>query len=234
MASFRPKLWATVFTVPALILLIGLGTWQVQRLNWKTELLETRDAALALPPITLSKDTSPEAIGYRRGQATGTFLHDHELYLGPRVYNALSGLHVLTPMRLADGGVLLVNRGWVPTDGRDPRRRPDGQLAGEQTVRGIVLAPSAPGWFTPENDPAGNYWFWLDLDAMAAQVGEPLLPFVLATDETAVPGGLPIGGQGHVEVRNEHLQYAITWYGLAVVLIVIYVLFHRTPRKGTE
>lgn len=230
MFGFRPRLWPTVITLPALGVLIALGTWQVHRLAWKTALLAQRDAALAAPPVPLTATTPPTALRFRRGVATGVFDHAHELYLGPRVHDGQAGVHVLTPLHLADGAVLLVNRGWVPDGLRDPARRAAGQLAGEQTVRGVVITPHGPGWFTPDNDPARNMWFWVDLQAMGKQVGADLLPYVLASDDTQVPGGVPIGGQGRIEIRNEHLQYAITWYALAVALLVIYVLYHRRPR----
>ena len=229
MAGFRPRLWPTVLTVPALLVLLGLGTWQMQRLEWKTALIEARDAALAQPPVALTAATSPEALRFRRGEATGTFMHSRELYLGPRTHAGQPGYHVLTPLRLADGAVLLVNRGWVPADAKDPAKRPEGQAAGEVAVQGVVMALSGPNPFTPDNDPAANRWFWIDLPAMVRAVGEPLLPMVLAADGTA-PGGLPVGGQGRPELRNQHLGYALTWYGLAVALGVIYVLFHR--RRG--
>lgn len=229
MAGFRPRLWPTVITVPALLVLLGLGTWQLQRLEWKTALIEARDAALAQPPVELTAATPPETLRFRRAEATGTFLHEHELHLGPRVHGGRAGLHVLTPLRLADGGLLLVNRGWVPESARNPATRPEGQVGGETTVRGVIMALFGPNPFTPENDPAGNSWYWIDLPAMARAVGEPLLPMVLAADETA-RGGLPIGGQGRPELRNQHLEYAITWYALAAALAAIYVLFHRRPR----
>ncbi len=230
MFGFRPRLWPTVVTVPGLILLVTLGTWQVQRLAWKTDLLSARESALAEPPVPLTAETSPEALRFRRGEVVGTFDHAHELYLGPRVYDKHPGFHVLTPLRLADGAVLLVNRGWVPEDLRDPAKRPDGQLTGEQAVRGVVLTPSEPNAFTPDNEPANNLWFYVDLAAMGEAVGAELLPYILASDDTEVPGGVPIGGQGRLHIKNDHLQYAITWYSLAVVLLVIYVLYHRRPR----
>ncbi|MEQ9638490.1 MAG: SURF1 family protein [Alphaproteobacteria bacterium] len=232
MVGFRPRLWPTVATVPALAILVALGTWQMQRLAWKTDLLAARDAALAAPPVPLDAGTSPDDLRFRRGEVTGTFDHAHELYLGPRVYDHHPGVHVLTPLRLADGAVLLVNRGWVPQDLRDAARRPAGQVEGVQTVRGVVLTPGPRGTYTPDNEPANNQWFYVDLDAMGRAIGAELLPFVLASDDTDVPGGVPIGGQGRLHIKNDHLQYALTWYSLAVVLLVIYVLFHRRSRSN--
>jgi surfeit locus 1 family protein len=231
MRGFRPRLWPTLVTLPALAVLIGLGTWQVQRLQWKTELIAQREAALAAPPVALPDDPAGfAALAFRRVEAAGRFLHERELHLQPRVLHGQVGAHVLTPLQLDDGRILLVNRGWVPEAARDPARRPEGQVAGPQTVTGVLRAGFAPGWFTPENQPAANQWFWIDIPAMARIVGEPLLPAVLDADARPVPGGLPVGGQTPTEIRNDHLQYAVTWYALAVALLVIYVLFHRQPR----
>jgi surfeit locus 1 family protein len=232
MAAFRPRLVPTLIALPLLLTLLGLGTWQVQRLQWKQALIDERDAALAQPPLTLTSSTSPGALRFRRAEATGTFLHERELHLGPRVHDGKAGLHALTPLRLADGGLLLVNRGWVPEAARDPGTRPDGQVGGEVTVTGVVMAYGPPNAFTPDNDATANTWYTIDLDAMSRAVGAPLLPVVLAADATPVPGGLPVGGQGRPELRNQHLQYAITWYALAVALVVIYVLFHRRRYGG--
>ena len=232
MAGFRPRLWPTLIAAPVLLVLLGLGTWQVQRLQWKEALIAERDAAMAAPPVVLTADNAAELPRFRHATATGTFLHDRELHYGPRVFNGAVGLYVLTPLRLADGGLLLVNRGWVPEAARDPARRLQGQVEGEVSVTGVVMAYDPPNAFTPSNDPAANRWYAINLPAMSEAVGAPLLPAILAADAAPVAGGLPVGGRGRPELRNQHLQYAVTWYALAVVLVVIYVLFHRRPRGG--
>jgi surfeit locus 1 family protein len=105
------------------------------------------------------------------------------------------------------------------------------------TVDGIVRLPAGPGWFTPDNDPAGNMWFWADLPAMADHAGlagevaplylEAGLPGAAAEATGTAEPVYPIGGQTRVRLRNDHLQYAITWYGLAVTLVIIYIAYHR-------
>ena len=133
-------------------------------------------------------------------------------------------------MRLEDGAVVLVERGWVPGEKREAASRVAGNPPGEVALEGLLrLAPSQkPGWFIPENDPVRGEWFWIDLPAMARAADVPeALPFYVEAGAEPNPGGLPVGGQASTELPNDHLQYAITWFSLAVALIVIYVLFHR-------
>jgi surfeit locus 1 family protein len=236
---FRPTLWPTLFTIPALIVLLGLGTWQVDRLHWKEGLIAERTARTTAAPIALpaaGAQLSPAAItdlDFRHGAATGTFRHEREMYIAARTMEGSVGYQIVTPLQQADGSVVLVNRGWVPETRKDPAKRAEGQLAGTVTVDGAIRAPGVQHWLQPDNQAALNIWFWSDLPAMAAHAGvapEKLVPVFLEAGVAPNPGGLPIGGQTKVNLPNDHLQYAITWYALAFGLAVIYVLYHRQPR----
>ncbi len=235
--DFRPQLWPTLFTVPALAVLIGIGTWQVQRLHWKQDLIALRSARLQAPPVALSeldlagaKDLA--ALEFRRVQVTGRFLHEEEMYLAARNLRSSVGYHVITPLERSDGSVVLVNRGWVPLDRKAPGTRAAGQRSGSVTVSGLLRAGGRKGVFTPDNRPGENFWFYVDVPAMAVHAGlERVHPFVIEAGPAANPGGFPIGGQSRVKLRNDHLQYAITWYSLAAALLVIYVLYHRRERE---
>lgn len=231
--GFRPSFWPTLLTLSMLVVLVGLGTWQLQRLEWKTQLIAERDAGLAAPPLPLPVDDAAlAALEFRKVTASGRFLHEHELYVGSRTNKGAAGYHVLTPLRVADGTVLLVNRGWVPLDRRDPASRQAGQMTGPVTVTGILRVNAHAGWLTPENQPADNLWFRYDLPAMSAATDLSLRPAILEADAAEIPGGLPVGGQFRAEIPNRHLEYALTWYALAVVLIVIYFVYHR--HRGGE
>ena len=236
---FRPTFWPTAFTIPALIVLLGLGTWQVQRLHWKEGLIADRTARTTAPPLALPAagvPLSPAALtdlDFRHGTATGVFLHEREMYLAARTMGGSVGYQIVTPLQEADGSIVLVNRGWVPETRKDPAKRANGQVAGSVTVDGAIRTPGAQNWLQPDNQPAQNIWFWSDLPAMAAHAGvapDKLVPVFLEAGASPNPGGLPIGGQTKVKLPNDHLQYAITWYALAVGLAVIYVLYHRRPR----
>lgn len=227
--AFRPTLWLTVFVVLGVIVLLGLGTWQVQRLFWKQALIDTVTAQMAEPVVALPArigDTVPWQ--YRRVSVRGTFLHDREIHLIAHDSHGRLGYDIVTPLvRENGGGTVLVNRGWVPTDNKDAATRRKGQVSGAVTVNGLVRLPWPQGWFVPDNDPNANVWFWGDAAGMAAAAGVEAPALFVDADDTANPGGLPIGGQTRVTFRNDHLQYALTWFALAICLAGVYVAFSR-------
>jgi surfeit locus 1 family protein len=230
----KSLLGPTLFTLFGMILLPGLGTWQLQRLQWKEGLIAAREAGLAAAPVPLPATlAAARALEYRRVRASGRFLHDRTLYLYATAANGTPGYHVLTPLALAGGAVLMVDRGFVPQDRKDPATRAAANSSGEASVTGILRLPLAPGWFVPDNRPGRNEWFFIDLPAMAAaaRVGT-LLPFYIEADASPNPGGLPLGGQTPIDLPNNHLQYAITWYALAVALPVFYIALVRRRRRG--
>ena len=226
---FRPTLWPTLFTIPALAALIALGTWQVHRLAWKQDLIDklhSRSVGAAVAPPGEGADLG--AFEFQRVRITGTFRHDRELYLIGRALDGAPGLHILTPLDPGDGSTaVLVDRGWVPFEGRDPAVRPQGQVTGTVTVNGIVRLQKGKGWFVPDNDPVKNAWYFVDVPAMAKAAGVALRPgYYIVADDAGLPGGFPKGGQWRLDLRNDHLQYAITWYCLAIALLVIYIVYH--------
>jgi surfeit locus 1 family protein len=228
---FRPLLWPTVFTVPVLLLLLGLGSWQIERLFWKRELIAQRQAALAAAPIVAPRSLQ-DARGteFRHVSDEGVYLHDKEIFLGATSAAGRSGYQVLTPLQEAGGRIVFINRGFIPADLKDPAKRAAGQVTGPVRVEGLLRLPPAkkPVWFLPDNRPDLNYWFWVDLPAMAAADKlDHVAPFYIDADASPNPGGWPKGGVTRLELPNNHLQYAFTWFSLAVALIVVYVLYHR-------
>ncbi|HET6621185.1 MAG TPA: SURF1 family protein [Dongiaceae bacterium] len=230
---FRPTLWPTLFSVPAVIAMIALCVWQVHRLHWKEGLIADRESRVAAEPTALpppdgkAGGADPAQMEYRRVRLEGTFLHDKELYLGARSMNGNVGYHVLTPFVLAGGGSVLVDRGWVPVARKLPERRAEGQVTGTQTLDGVVRLAHGKAWMQPDNEPQNNMWFFFDLPAMAASSGVDFrTDLYVEAGPAQNPGNYPVGGQTRVELPNDHLQYAITWGLLAAALAVIYVLYH--------
>jgi surfeit locus 1 family protein len=230
---FRPHFWPTAVTLVALAILLGLGTWQVQRLHWKEGLIADMTSRMAAPPIPLPRDLSDPALEYRPVRLTGRFLNGKELYVAARTHNGQPGLHVVTPMRLDDGRTVLVDRGWVPPERQFSVTRSKGEIDGTVTVDGVIRRGGWHGMemFRPANDPAHNQWLWFDLPEMAAYDGlvNVVSRVYVAAGPAKVPGGYPIGEPTRVNLVNHHLQYAITWYALAVALLVIYVLHQSRP-----
>jgi surfeit locus 1 family protein len=230
MTRFRPLLWPTVFTIPVMLLLLALGSWQIERLFWKRELIAERHAAVSAAPVAVPRDLE-EARGmeFRHVTDEGVFLHDKEIFLGATSEAGRNGYQVLTPLREAGGHIVFVNRGFIPAEVKDRAKRAEGEIAGTVRVQGLLrLQTGKPAWFLPDNRPDLNYWIWIDLPAMAAADNlQDVAPFYIDADATPNPGGWPKGGITRLELRNDHLQYAITWFSLAVALIVIYVLYYR-------
>jgi surfeit locus 1 family protein len=231
MTGFRPLFWPTLFTAPAVLLLLALGFWQVERLFWKQDLIAQRQAAVAASPVA-APHSLEEARGMEFHHITdeGVFLHDKEIFLGATSEAGRQGYQVLTPLLEAGGRTVFINRGFIPAELKDSNKRDVGQIAGTVRIQGLLRLPPAekPAWFLPDNRPDLNYWFWVDLPAMsAADKLDRVAPFYIDADATPNPGGWPKGGVTRLALPNDHLQYAITWFSLAVALIVIYVLFHR-------
>jgi surfeit locus 1 family protein len=237
MTGFRPRLAPTLFTVPALLILLGLGTWQVQRLHWKEGLIAQRDRMVAAPP-TAPPQTLAEAQAdqFRHVRDDGVLLNDKEIYLAATSDPGEPGYQVLTPLQEAGGRIVFVNRGFVALELKDKAKRAAGELSGTVHIAGLLRVPPAkkPTFFLPDNRPDLNLWFWVDLPAMAKAAGVPdAAPFYIDADAAPNPGGWPKGAVTRLALPNDHLQYAITWYALAVALIVIYIVYHRrNPPKG--
>ena len=228
MRRFRPAFWPTLMSVPAFLVLLALGTWQLDRLAWKEGVIRAFSERVDAEPLTVAPDgRAISEIEFRRVRLAGRYLNDHEMFLAGRTFNGRGGWDVLTPFQTADGAVVVVDRGWVPLDKKQRSTRPQSLIEGPTTVEGVIRRADVRNYFTPANEPDKNLWFSADVEAMARKAGIPQVrPYLVEGLRQPIPGGFPVGGEIRVALRNDHLQYAITWYALAVALVVIYVLFH--------
>lgn len=225
----------TALMLAGLAVLIGLGVWQLQRLQWKEGLIARIESRTKADPVTLKQAIAMARKGrdpsYYRVRVEGRFHHAKERYLYT-VSDGRVGWDVITPLETADGDMVLVDRGFVPDRLRDPASRASGQVENVVAVTGIARSPETQGLFTPDNDQAANRWFWRDLLGMARSAfpaGDiQVAPFLLEAEKSGVPGGWPEGGQTRLEIPNNHLQYAITWFLLAACLLVIYGVYLRS------
>ena len=227
-----------------LAILLSLGWWQVQQLQWKTELireLEIRGAAPAIPLPTDPRIPADDLV-FRKVTVDGHYMHEAEMHLLNQVRDGMPGINLITPLVRADGGgTLLVNRGWAPMDWPGtPVAGHDGGLV-KVAVTGVVRIPEPPGWLTPGNEPEKNAWYYIDLAGMAA--ASAVLPFtefyVFATAEknltdAPAPWLAPDPNEWRIYLPNNHLAYAITWFALAGALLVIYVHYHTTRRSTDD
>lgn len=229
-----------ILVLIALAILISLGTWQVERLHWKEGLLADIAERQVAAPVPLTDIETMAAAGgdieYRKVTATGRYINNKERHFFA-TWRGQTGYYIYTPLELADGRALFVNRGFVPFENKEPEMRMQGQLTDQQTVTGLARQklPGKPSWVVPDNDVAKNIFYWKDLDVMASSVGldkARVIPFFVDADSTPNPAGLPIGGVTQVDLPNDHLQYAFTWYGLAAVLVVVVAI--SWFRKGAK
>lgn len=231
---FRPEFWPTVFLIPALALTIGLGIWQLERRAWKNDLIDRIEHGMAADPTPLpAAIDTPADLDYHHVTVTGRFDIAHSFTLLVRPSGGINGIQVVTPLIRADGGLpVLVNRGWVPlgTDSKPVAYAapPDGPV----TVEGVARRPLPQGWMQPDNSPGTNEWFWIDPAAMAATAGlAQVSPLVLEAAAGPDRTRYPLGGQTRVDLPNNHLEYAITWFSFAIMLIAIYLLHHLRRRR---
>ena len=225
----------TAAMLAALAVLLSLGFWQLKRLEWKEGLIAEIETRAKGPPISLDEAVALAREGrdpsYYRVKVEGRFDHTKELYLYA-VSDDGVGWHVIAPFKPDDGDMVLIDRGFVPDALRDPSSRAAGEVAGVTAVTGIVRMPETQGLFIPDNEPGANHWFWRDLQAMTSAMFAAgtveVAPFFLEAEKSDVPGGWPEGGQTRLDLPNNHLQYAVTWFLLAAALLAVYGLYVRS------
>ena len=207
--------------------MIALGVWQLQRLAWKEDLLAKIDTRLSVAAEPLpEKIENPQDWEYRRAKVTGHFYRQPFL-IRPRTHNGRVGYHLMMPMKIKWGGVIYVNRGWV-----SDKELPDAlKISGRfHKMEGVLQIPSK-GFYTPDNDPANDYWYWPDLAAMGEKSGQksdyPMILTLLPQEK----GVYPTGYEVTANLRNNHKLYAIFWFGMALVLVVIFVIYQKKQEK---
>ncbi|GGC96336.1 SURF1 family protein [Aquisalinus flavus] len=249
--TFRIKPVLTLVTIAGLGILIALGTWQLQRLEWKRDLIQSVETRLDQQPVAYGIARDRQALGetmtYTPVAISGTYLHDHERHVFG-TYEGEPGWNVFTPLQVTAPGArnaprhIWVNRGFVPDRLKDPASRPDGLVAGFVTVTGLFRMPEEPagvaGMVSAPSNPEGNQWYVRDSrlfgDVPVVNEGGETTGTVLNEDaDTGYyidssgaenPGSWPRGGTTRVTFTNRHLEYAWTWFGLAGALLAVYTM----------
>jgi cytochrome oxidase assembly protein ShyY1 len=234
----------TLFTGVAIITFVALGTWQVERKHWKEALIESVTRRLGAPPIALPPSHSwatldPADHEFQRVMFSAAFVPNEEalVYAGtpnPQADLSGPGYWVFAPARLVSGDLIVIDRGFV-AEGKAPMRD-KGEPAGMQKVIGIMRWPQPRGYFTPADNPARNLWFVRDhLAIAAAKSWGSVAPFFIELQSPVPAAGQPRPALTQVNLRNEHLQYAITWYGLALAVTAMFLFWMRTgDRRRTD
>ena len=234
-SGFRPTLISSLVAGFALAILLGLGFWQLDRLAWKTALIEEIAARAEGPAIALPAEVDPAALEFSRVRLTGGFLPLPDLHSGYRNLDKRLGLQLYSAYRQDDGREIIVQRGWVPQRMEAPDAAGRAAPTGPFALEVILLRDGWKGlsFLRPANDPEKNVWLYVDSAAMAAARGleNPVTGLYAVALPGQLPGDYPIARRPGLELVNNHLEYAITWFSLAAILVVIFVIYHR--RRGT-
>jgi surfeit locus 1 family protein len=237
----RGRIIPALFTLVGMALLIGLGVWQLERKAWKEALIDSitrrmNAAAVPLPPPEQWASLAAARDEFTRVTFRASFENKQEalVFAGASAFRpdtSGTGYWVFTPARLEGGMLVVVNRGFVPEANKDPSTRAAGLVDGPIDIIGVLRWPERGGWFTPAGEPSRNLWFARDQRAIAAAKGwGDVAPFYVEQEAPPPPGGLPQPGKLTVNLPNNHLQYAITWFGLAAVLAGVFIAFVRARR----
>jgi surfeit locus 1 family protein len=234
----RRLIWPTIATIIVFAILCSLGTWQLRRMAWKEALIaqvdsRLKDVPVAAPGPELWQGLDITEADYTPVTVSGTLLNDKEAHfysalMQPRGPVGGVGWFVFTPLRTDEGWIVYVNRGFVPEAAKDASKRLAGQPEGRVTITGLLRRPEHPGRFQASPNLVTNQWFAREPQRFGAAAGFPadqVAPYSIDADATPNPGGLPQGGETVVTFSNNHLQYVVTWFGLAVALLGVYAVY---------
>ena len=196
---------------------------------WKRDIIAQAEAQLAAPAQPLPVGDL-FALDYRRVSVSGSYLHDGAFAFGFSAESGRPGGRLITPFRLTDGRTVLIDRGWIPEDLLPPNVPAGLRPAGTVGLEGIARwrGDAKRAWMAPDDMPALRRWYNWDIPAMAAALELTIEPLEIVLERSEGPAGLPKAETVSIDFPNDHLSYAITWYGLALVLVVIYILFSST------
>ncbi|MEM8770198.1 MAG: SURF1 family protein [Pseudomonadota bacterium] len=227
---FRPVL--TICAALGLAILVSLGSWQLQRLAWKEALIEKVEARASSPPLSLQSAldalSGGEDLEYARIRIEGVFDHDGEAHVFG-TYEGQPGYYIFTPMILTSGERIYVNRGFALQNRKSQASRQDSLVSGAVVVTGLIRAAEkrkgVASFFQPADNPDANRWFVRDPARFAAEGADALNAFYVDSDGSENAAEWPKGGTTRLEFRNRHLEYALTWFGLAGALLAVWMAF---------
>ena len=229
-------LWPSIFSIVIFIILCGFGTWQLKRLYWKEALIKRYITQSQSNPISNPSEFSKSKISeFKAVEILGKFLHKNEIYITGKTYEGNAGFHVVTPFEMENNKIILINRGWVSEGYKDPKKRKFSLAEGQVNLKGIIRYPQKKGYFVPENDGQNGFWFTI--------IPNQIFKFIKINSNFVIKDyyidalrleekiTLPIGVDGKPNLRNQHLSYAITWYGLALSLLFVYFSYHASSGR---
>jgi len=213
----KNKLLFSVFVYFIILTLLSLGFWQIYRLNWKLELIEQIENSLKNDPVELS---NIEKKNYLRIKTSGNIDFDKQIYLYNLNDAGKPGFEVINPIKISDENYL-INRGWIPFEKKD---LPEINLIDQNQIVGTLMLQTKPSAFKPENDIEKNYWFTLDREDILKFTGRNFSEYIIFLNgDYKIPKPRVITAK----ISNNHKKYAITWFSMAISILLIYLYFRK-------
>ena len=215
----KHKLLFNIFVISFITLFCILGTWQLYRLQWKQDLISQIDQGLKSTPIKYSKNINKD---YQRVILYGEYDLKNQIYLYSLNHKGKPGFDVITPFKTIDGDNILINRGWI---NKKIKNTPEINLLNNKPIKGLLRKIVKKNMFKPENDIKKNIWFSININQIQEMTGKKFNNFVVfLEDQTAKQ---PVPKKITVEVPNNHLKYAITWYSISISILFYFLYFRR-------
>ena len=213
-----------LFNLIALLILLSLGVWQLERLQWKNKYINEIKVNIGLPAIEINKNNYSNftSFQYRKAKIFGHYLYDKQIYIHSKVHNKVVGIHLIVPFKTSFG-TILVNRGFVPKNDINYIK----QSFDKKVIIGLLDIPSKKAYFTPTNDIINNDWYYINIKDIEEFTELNLLKYILVEENNLIEK-FPIGSQYNINIPNDHLQYAFTWFSLALVLcIFVHIIWRK-------
>ncbi|MBW0489601.1 hypothetical protein O181_029316 [Austropuccinia psidii MF-1] len=246
-SSWKPRVsrrWTpmTIVLICVPLLTFGLGTWQVQRLGWKRNLIKDLEHKMSIEPITLPRQINPTVVPefeYRKVKLIGRFDHSKEILIQSRTRDSELGYHVITPFYRDDGGdPILVNRGFIKREFKLRASRPQSTEPRSVEIIGMLRKQEKKSIFQPGNHKNLNQWYFVDIKEIAEHLGTtPVLVDAITYANSGklnelLSNGIPIGRSSQITLRNMHATYIATWYGISAITTVMSIMLFRKPLSG--
>ena len=232
----KPSSAFTLFTIMSILGLLALGGWQISRMEWKENIITNIATANEQAPLTFDqipdKAEDYAELGFRKAKIRGTFISDVEFHIAARFHKSQQGYHVHTPFRMEDDRIILLNRGWIPVDLKNPEQRPDSIAEGWQELEVQIRTDNDATSYTHENQPINNMWFHKEIEIMSADSSYKLVPFAADVVGDNNQKTLPVPSSGDIDLRNDHFQYSLTWFGMALCILLFYVGGHYKKKDA--
>ncbi len=220
--SFKPRLFPLFAFIVALSILLGLSGWQIKRLNWKTDLISQRISSFESNPISFVNLNQPEKNEFRKVFVDGQLLNEFEMYMPALSKRGNNGFHILVPLKTASGKLIIYDSGWVPLKIKEKSKRLLNIFKNPQTFEAVIRTSGRKGYFQPDNDTDTNTWFFVEPELMSEYLNMNFENQYYLEAVNNGPNGFPLGNQTRIYLRNNHLQYALTWFMIACGLIGVF------------